>query len=144
MAANTGKSTLTPVVLVFVFALLIIGGSLLLGLAWTTPPRGFTTQAVIGYICWFEFVFAMLVGHFLWVRGQEKSVSGAMMDIVFKVAGSTPSVYALDGTTGAKKWEFKTGYLVLLPAPSGRMAPPMPDSKVDRVLEVQNLLSSLG
>jgi len=88
MAANTGRTNLTPLVLVFVFALLIIGGTLMLGLAWTTPPRGFMTQAVIGFICWFEFVFAMLAGHFLWMRGKEKSVSGAMMAIVFKVAGS--------------------------------------------------------
>ena len=88
MAASSGKSTLTPVVLVFVFALLIIGATLLLGLALTTPPRDFMTWAVIGFICWFEFIFAMLAGHFLLVKGKEQSVSGAMMAIVFKVAGS--------------------------------------------------------
>lgn len=82
------KPTLTPLILVFVFALLIIGATLLLGLALTESPRGFMTWALIGFICWFEFVFAMLAGHFLWVKGKEQVVSGAMMAIVFKVAGS--------------------------------------------------------
>lgn len=87
------RPRLTPLLLVGFFLLLLVGATLLLAFTLFSAPRSTFVLAAIGFICWLELLFGMMIGLSL-VKGEgEGGPSVAMNAILFKVA----SLYGIVG-----------------------------------------------
>ena len=89
----TRKAPLTPFLLVGVFTILFIGGTLLLAFNIFTEPRSTLVLAGITFVCWVELLLGIMIGAFL-VKGYfGNGFSGAITAILVKVT----TLYGLIG-----------------------------------------------